>query len=350
MQYCVTVGQGPATFEDSMKQEYQWARSFIIIVLKYIKPFWSNLMSRREKARIQMCIFYYFWHAAYPVLVAALVLLPCLGFPYGPCTWADVLLHASLPVIVSMIHCRWLGNQGWLRPQHAPVISWESALHQFVRTYWIMKGVVHAMVGHFTGIQFAIAVTPKGDDDVRYISQSTIWPFATMSLLCCAATWRGDKHVHVPFVFSVWNLVAIIVIIGCHYREQHKAKTPWRNLLWVGAPGLLVTCCQLVTFYHRGMLITSLFWQTMAMLQRTETAWDDNTTLQAAWLLVCLFGAVQLGVFNRAGKSKILRASKSKHMGQLISKVERIVRPEMFFVLFQPATLPAKIMKGEHLV
>lgn len=194
MQRCVAVGQGPATFEDSMKQEYQWARSFIIIVLKYIKPFWSNLMSRREKARIQMCIFCYFWHAAYPVLVALLVLLPCLGFPYGPCTWADVLLHASLPVTVSMIHCRWLGNQGWLRPQQAPVLSWESALHQFVRTYWIMKGVLHALVGHFTGIQFTIAVTPKGDDDVRYMSQCKLgrskW-LASKRFLAPAKLWAG---------------------------------------------------------------------------------------------------------------------------------------------------------------
>lgn len=288
-------------------------------------------MSRREKARIQMCIFYYFWHAAYPALVALLV-----------------LLHASLPVTVSMIHCRWLRNQGWLRPQQAPVLSWESALHQFVRTYWIMKGVLHALVGHFTGVQFTIAVTPKGDDDVRYMSQSTLWPFAIMGFLCCAASWRGDKHVHVPFAFSLWNLVSMIVIIGCHYSEQHRAKIPWSNLFWLGMPGLTLTCCQLFTLYHRGVLITSLFRQTMAMLQRTETAWDDDNLLQVAWLLVCLFGVVQIGAFNMAGKQKVLGASKM--IDRLLSKVDTVTRADMFFVSFQPATVPARVFKGEHLV
>ena len=348
MHSCFTVGQGPATFEDSMKQEYQWARSFVILVLQYIKPFWSNLMSRREKTRVQMCIFYYFWHAAYPVLVALLVLLPCLGFPYGPCTWADVLLHASLPVAVSVVHCRWLGNQGWLRPKDSPVLSWESALHQFVRTYWIMKGVVHAMVGHFTGIQFAIAVTPKGDDNVRYMSQSTIWPFAFMSMICCAATWSGDKHVHVPFVFSLWNLIAIIVIVRCHYREQHCVKTPWRNLLWIGLPGLMVACCQLFTLYHRGVLITSLFWQTFSILKRTETWWDDDTTLQVAWLLVCLFAIIRLGPVKLAGSWKLLHTSMST--SQLLPKMGKFARTDMFFVSFQPAMISAKVFKGEHMV
>ena len=333
-----------------MHQEYQWARSFVILVLQYIRPFWSNMMSRREKIRIQMCIFYYFWHAVYPILVGLLVLLPCLGIPYGPCTWADVLLHASLPVAVSIVHCAWLGQQGWLRPKPAPVASWESALHQFVRTYWIMKGVTHAVVGHITGFQFAIAVTPKGDDDVRYMSQSTTWPFAVMAIICCAATWTGDEHVHVPFVFGLWNVLAMFLIIRCHILEQHKARTPWCNLVWVALPALSVACCQLVTMYHRGMLIGRLFRQTMGMLERTETAWDDDTMLQVAWLLVGMFGVMQLRQRKSivAGKGRLLHVI--KNMSRFISQVEGTAKANTVLGCLHTALVPTIVLRGEHMV
>ena len=332
-----------------MKQEYQWARSFVILALVYIPMFWSKHLTRTERWKVYMCVWYYVWHAFHPFMVLALVLLPSCGHPYGPVTWGQVLLHSSVPLAATLIHQAWLRKQGLLRPIQSPIFSWENALHQFVKTYWILKGVVHALFGHFFGIQFAIKVTPKGDNDAHPLAQSTLWPFLLVAAFCTGMTWHGDDHIHLPFMFAMWNVIAVIIIICCHYHEQHQKKIPWLNLANLTWPILMVVGFQCVTLHHRGVRIWVLFRNSLLFMARENPAWDEYTYLKVAWLVVLVYGILQLGEVKLPA-SKMHQASKL--LDRVLQKASR-ANPDDFFVSFQSSMRIQRgvsIGKGKHMV
>lgn len=267
-------------------QEYQWARSLVIITMHYISPFWSSKLSLKQKFRTVQCCFYYIWQTVYHAMTISMVLLPVLGLPFGPTTCAEVWLHYCLPIVVCSTHFLWVRSQGWLRPQDAPFFSLESSLHQFARLYWISKGVLDAILGYFTSCSFTIAVTPKGQSNVRYMRMTSISPFATVALICTGMTWIGEgKHRHLPFAFGCWNTIAAIAIIALHYYENHARQIPWSNLLKLATPVLLVVALQAWTYHYFWAALYQLTRQTM-VVRPLRAPWNDNFCVKILWMVV----------------------------------------------------------------
>jgi hypothetical protein len=47
----IAVGDGPENFEDCMRQEYQWARSAMVLVTRYLPQCWPGKLTRLEMFR-----------------------------------------------------------------------------------------------------------------------------------------------------------------------------------------------------------------------------------------------------------------------------------------------------------
>lgn len=228
-------------------------------------------------------------------MTISMVLLP-VGLPYGPTTYAEVWLHYCLPIVMCATHFLWVRSQGWLRPQDAPFFSLESGLHQFARLYWVSKGVLDAILGHFTSCSFTIAVTPKGQSNIRYMRVTSIAPFASVALICTGMTWIEGEHKHLPFAFGCWNTTAAIAIIALHYYENHAKQVPWFNLLKLASPVLVVAALQAWTYHHFWAVLHQLTRQTM-VVRPLRAPWDDNLCVKVLWMVV-LSWAMLCGTWN----------------------------------------------------
>ena len=142
----LALGAGPDTFQDSMKQEYQWARSFIILTVNYVFRFWSRKLTLRESFRVVQCCSFYLYQAVLVVVLLATVLLSATLLSSGPTTWLEVFVHFYVTVVAGSSQWLFLQSHGWLRPNNVPMFSLELLLHVAARPWYIFRGVVDAII------------------------------------------------------------------------------------------------------------------------------------------------------------------------------------------------------------
>lgn len=178
----IALGDGPVTFEDAMRQEFQWAQSAMLLLFKYARPVFARpSWTISERFMVFYFFFYWIFQSAFVLLTTILALGPPLGLQNFGFSWIYYVIFASLPALTALLHVHWVRHLGFLRPVRARVISWQPMLHRLGATLWILQGVVFGCISSLSGKEIDIKVTPKGPGGERRIGLKNIAPFLGLS-------------------------------------------------------------------------------------------------------------------------------------------------------------------------
>ncbi|KAG7674414.1 hypothetical protein KSW81_000069 [Nannochloris sp. 'desiccata'] len=190
----IALGLGPETFESAMVQEFQWARSAIILFFRWFKVMIPN----------------------YKYFTPGLT-LPAVLIAYG--------------------HYLMVRKRGWLRagtledpppPIFASPVVW---LYRALRVVWMSRGVIagfQELLFHKTP-QFK--VTPKGQNDVAVLSVANLLPLYTIYLTFGAAfwlplIWKEPEQMGIAlymYICAAGTTCITIFVVFMHFWENGRA-------------------------------------------------------------------------------------------------------------------------------
>jgi len=260
----IAHGDGPATFEDAMRQEYQWSRSAILILLLYLGPQWRlPFMSLQE--RFSVVMFFLFWvkRSLYPFASLIIVTLAACGVTVATFRWQAMLVLVLIPTVPQLLNFCFFRYLGVLRPANARPISYEAILHSLCQPLWIAYGCLHGALGALAGLHFDIKVTPKGPGGMRLLSPTLVLPllslstwFGLLSLRSSAMEQPGFGQLLLFLSTLYWAGAASVTLL--HVAENYTWRglgwrvLPWRNLvvlsllLFVSAWPFIIVALRLV--------------------------------------------------------------------------------------------------------
>lgn len=227
----IAHGDGPITFADCMKQEFQWSRSVVVLLVTLLPQRWRKLSPRLRFHFLFTELWYIF--VSLSMLIGAIfsIIALLLKTPWATVNYVDFLLHSIPLSILVILVLLILKKKQLLRPFNAPIISWEMIVYQLARWPWILAGVFSGLMGGILKTNFQFKVTPKGDISDRPLPFRLIIPYA----LLIAAYFLSTVFIQNPgkafgyFFFVLLGIVlyaiTIIVIIVMHYKEQRQAAS-----------------------------------------------------------------------------------------------------------------------------
>jgi cellulose synthase/poly-beta-1,6-N-acetylglucosamine synthase-like glycosyltransferase len=154
-------GEGPATFADGMVQEFQWARSLVMIFLT-MTPRYLPKLPLRLKAQF---LFGQLWYFLFSGAMLGSYLLPLLavvlGVSFAHVNYFEFAIYSTLPVITSVVIIVWVKGHGLLRPIDAKLINWEVPLFQLARWPWVVWAIIDATRCAMMKTTLEWRITPK---------------------------------------------------------------------------------------------------------------------------------------------------------------------------------------------
>lgn len=184
-------GEGPATFSAMLTQEFQWSRSLTVVFLTLVP---RTLRSLPWALRIR----FLFALGFYPLLVAStavgLMLPPTAaltGLPWVRVNYLDFLAHWLVPSLLLLLLTALLRRHRLLRPQTAPLLSWEVWLYALARWPIIGWGLIAACLQQIIPRSVVFTVTPKGASAVEPMPVRLIAPYLTITVVLSAAAIVG---------------------------------------------------------------------------------------------------------------------------------------------------------------
>ncbi|KAL4447730.1 hypothetical protein ABPG75_004949 [Micractinium tetrahymenae] len=270
----IAHGDGPACFEDCMFQEYQWARSGVLLFLRDLPPSFrrGGWRVRFRMAHIVLSwLVTFFIQAATPFLLLAVALATRGGDVSGP---AAAGIGYLVPALASpcqpgllyglqllgggVMFLSFISANGWLRPVDTPVISWECMLHQFCRPFAAAKGMLHALFSHFTGRQLSIKVTPKGPQGERFLPPSAVAPHAAAAAALAAAGLVSPSMVLLCAPGALLHCGVAVLLVALHYRDHHSfCRLPAHNFLALLVPIATAVGCTYALLRAHGSALLS---------------------------------------------------------------------------------------------
>ena len=184
-------GDGPITFADMVTQEFQWSRSLTTMLLDLLPDHLGRL---RGVLRLR----FVYALAYYPLLAvtvtAGLVLAPIAavtGRPWVSVNYLEFVLHMSALSVWSLLLTLLLRHRGLLRPQTAPLVSWESALFTVARWPYVALGVLAAVRGEGRK-PITFKVTPKARRELVPLPIRLTAPYLVITLVLSGAALTGE--------------------------------------------------------------------------------------------------------------------------------------------------------------
>ncbi|GAA3825115.1 glycosyltransferase [Streptomyces phyllanthi] len=250
-------GEGPPTFTDMVTQEFQWSRSLTTALIDLL-PRHLGRMRGALRLRFGYALLYY------PLL--ALTITAGLAFP-------PIAVLTGVPWVrvdyISFLARFWFATAwlvamtvmirrcGLLRPQRAPVMSWEGWLFVLTRWPFVAWGVLAAVLQKLRPRVIAFKVTPKGQGGVRMLPARLVVPFAAITaVLSITATVdepRGDA-VGYGFlcVFAACAYAVVgVAICALHVVEvSRNSKVRLRTALRSARTALLIAVAALLPFAY----------------------------------------------------------------------------------------------------
>ena len=227
----IAHGDGPRTFGDLVTQEFQWARSIVMILLQY-----SPGLIPRLSPRLRFSfLFSQFWYPLSSLLTATLFAMPVIalvrGQPFVAVTYPEFLTHfLPLSLILLVFAYRWRAT-GTFRPVNGQVLSWESILFLLARWPWALAGTLAALRDWMTGSFVDFRVTPKGTSEVDPLPFRVLVPYGIIALGSVFAvlfvTDAGESRGF--YLFAIFNsviyAVLMIVVLVRHSLENKVRMT-----------------------------------------------------------------------------------------------------------------------------
>jgi cellulose synthase (UDP-forming) len=222
----IAHGDGPDSFTDGMVQEFQWARSLVMIFLG-VTPHYINKMPLRLQFQF---LFGQLWYFLFSGALLSSYLLPLLGLVCGVSfahvSYTEFLIWSALPTASSMFVILWIKRQGLLRPVGAKVFSWEVMLFQLARWPWVLCAICDAAKCTVTKRTLEWKITPKASGDNPAIQLSMLLPYI---LIIVASAGISVFHAHNAFTtgylyLTIFNILTYVVLLAsvvvCHSCEN----------------------------------------------------------------------------------------------------------------------------------
>lgn len=227
----IAHGEGPRTFADLVTQEFQWARSLVMILIKYTPAYLPRLPAR---LKFQF-LFSQLWYPLFAVLMAVMFFIPVVALVTGHTnvnvTYPQFLLHfAPLSFVLIILSYRWRVTKSY-RPVDAPVLSWELVFFQFARWPWALAGTLAAIRDCVTGTVVDYRITPKGRSEVDPLPFRVLAPYAFLSFVSALPVVLIDNPNDARgfYIFALTNAVLyallLLIIIVQHGRENVVRRT-----------------------------------------------------------------------------------------------------------------------------
>ena len=238
----IAHGEGPETFTDLVIQEFQWSRSLVTILLRYMPSCFGGLTPR---LRFQF-LFSELWYPSFSSIMALMFVMPLIALATGErfvnVTYVDYLLHILPLSVTLLLLAYWWRATGLFRPSDAKIVSWEGMAFLFLRWPWSLFGSLAALWDLATGSHVDFRITPKGAVHKDPIPVRVIAPYVAFALLSAGCAWLV-KDAGTAAGFYIFNLVSaaiygglVLLILIRHARENHCPILP-RN--WAGASNVV---------------------------------------------------------------------------------------------------------------
>lgn len=222
----IAHGDGPESFGDFATQEFQWARSLVMILLAYSKDFIPNLPPR---LKFQF-LFCQLWYVGFSLFMAGMFFSPIIalvtGSSFAAVTFPAFVLHTvPAALILTWLFVRF-SREGWARPVDARQFSWESALFLYTRWPWVLYGIFAAVRDWLSGSFVDFRVTPKGTRPTEPVPFRIVVPYFLLSLMSLLpVVFLGDVGDARGFYFfaamnAMIYLAIFIIIVRHHMREN----------------------------------------------------------------------------------------------------------------------------------
>lgn len=247
----IAFGDGPETFDDAAKQEFQWARSAIICYIRWRKVIfpkswtamapgaWFRVLVVRAWYPLQFLWCFFVWIVGAPLVVytggwcstdschLSLVNLALRLLPIGVCQCCFEIMAR---------------RNDWLRARGTPFWSIDLVVYRIVRPVWITLGIAAGLVELAIGKVPCFGVTPKGREGVLPLRVAAMWPFVAIQVAYCTMLVTSESTPAMMMVLMT-SLVGVYVwVIARHFASQH-----WRAVSAGNAMGHVVVFAIMIT-------------------------------------------------------------------------------------------------------
>lgn len=238
----IAFGEGPLSFEDAAKQEFQWGKSAVISFTR-----WRSVLVPKENKMTANSMFRFIimqmWYSLqlYFTLYGWLSIGPTVFFNSW-CSSEDtcVLTFGSLlvysgPIMIAQIGYNiFMRRNDWLRPRDTPFFSFDLFVYRTLRPIWNAIGIIAGVIELLFNVTPAFSVTPKGKSSTLPLGVFKLYYFNLIALYYAA--FVAAKLIFyddiVPIMLLVMYLAAVflhVYIVFKHFMDQKFKALNWLN-------------------------------------------------------------------------------------------------------------------------
>jgi cellulose synthase (UDP-forming) len=223
----IACGEGPPTLADCITQEFQWARSLMVVMLTVLPKYWNRLS---WPLRFQF-LFSQLWYPIFGGTMLCGLTLPVVAIvtkqPWVRVSYTDFLLHSFPVTCLSLAILAFLQRQKLLRPVEAPLCSWEAVLFQLVRWPWAVYGSLMGVVMVVRQRNVEFRVTPKGVSHPESLRWRVLLPYIVVVVLSCIPVLlvgdAGDASGYYFFLI-LSQILYVLTLFSIVLIHRHEIK------------------------------------------------------------------------------------------------------------------------------
>lgn len=223
----IAHGDGPATFDDCMTQEYQWSRSLMMILLQWT----PRLLSSLRKRQMFQFLFAQLWYPliSMSMIISIISIYFCLFFdsPMVRINYLEYVLFMFLFSLVNTFPIYLIKVYGLLRPQNSRLLSWEEPLFKISRLPWMFIGVVSGVYYSLLNKKLVFRVTPKNNKSYSDITLQSLLPYIIISSLSSLFVILSSRVLYTQgYLFLALNIsfsffIVALIILYMHCKENN---------------------------------------------------------------------------------------------------------------------------------
>jgi cellulose synthase (UDP-forming) len=202
-------GNGPQSFNDVMIQDYQWARSLMILFLTFFSKYLKRLSWRKKIGFTLTQLWYSLSAVAWLIGIIIPITTLLTGNPPVKVNFIEFLLFSSAPYLLSITIYLFVKIKGHLRPHNVSFFSWENSLFEIARWPWIVVACIEGAFLSFKKTKPVSRVTPKDKSSIEFLNLRIILPYILIILINCYSVIFG-KYNH-AIIGYYWFSILIIL-------------------------------------------------------------------------------------------------------------------------------------------
>jgi cellulose synthase (UDP-forming) len=226
-------GDGPHDFSAMVKQEFQWSRSLFLILFTLV-PRTLSAVPWRMRLRFATTLSYY--PLSVGTFVGGLALLSLaavFGIQWVSVNYLEFVGFSTVFILWLLLLKVLLRRQGLLRPNYAPLISWEEMLYVLTKWPYNAWGLFAALVQWCVPRPLDFKVTPKGVDSNTPLPLRVMLPYFAIVLILSGSALVGmTQHGLVGYTglcllsATAFGIVSVIVPVlhGYHAIGESAAS------------------------------------------------------------------------------------------------------------------------------